>query len=395
MRHWVNSVWERIFQFYNAAFNKGVDRMDNSKIKSAQKFARKFLTRQQLEYPNFYVRYSHDIANVLGLRVCGAYVKNGEVAWKKQLLLVNALVIVSPVVLRVAFGSAGLDDTTFWTVYFVCLTAMCQLFSFAGVRVFHRLTPQLEISLTSKGMDNYKRWCSYTTALVPQLFAMSLSVALAVWVLHGIADKPIMKGGVDSLFWLAFIISAIYLSGGVWWIISGAILSWAISRPGCLKLFHPAPAFTPGVEALVRCYRMAFAGASIGCCSYLLPWLTWKKNIGESIFDSYSTLYLCVLACVSLSLIGILPDWMLSYVIQSERRALIEQLWQSVPEVSDVVDGKVDMVDSKSKLSSQFVLDYVSVVVSTPKTTASAGIVSLGVAMFSSFIPVVLAELVG
>ena len=57
--------------------------------------------------------------------------------------------------------------------------------------------------------------------------------------------------------------------------------------------------------------------------------------------------------------------------------------------------GKVDMVDSKSKLSSQFVLDYVSVVVSTPKTTASAGIVSLGVAMFSSFIPVVLAELVG
>jgi hypothetical protein len=86
---------------------------------------------------------------------------------------------------------------------------------------------------------------------------------------------------------------------------------------------------------------------------------------------------------------------MLSYVIQSERRALIEQLWQCVPEVSDVVDGKVDMVDSKSKLSSQFVLDYVSVVVSTPKTTASAGIVSLGVAMFSSFIPVVLAELVG
>lgn len=369
--------------------------MDNSKIKSAQKFARKFLTRQQLEYPNFYVRYSHDIANVLGLRVCGAYVKNGEVAWKKQLLLANASVIVSPVVLRVAFGSAGLDDTTFWTVYFVCLTVMCQLFSFAGVRVFHRLTPQLEISLTSKGMNNYKRWCSYTTALVPQLFAMALSVALAVWVLHGIADKPIMKGGVDSLFWLAFIISAIYLSGGVWWIISGAILSWAISRPGCLKLFHPAPAFTPGVEALVRCYRMAFAGASIGCCSYLLPWLTWKKNIGESIFDSYSTLYLCVLACVSLSLIGILPDWMLSYVIQSERRALIEQLWQCVPEVSDVVDGKVDMVDSKSKLSSQFVLDYVSVVVSTPKTTASAGIVSLGVAMLSSFIPVVLAELVG
>lgn len=53
------------------------------------------------------------------------------------------------------------------------------------------------------------------------------------------------------------------------------------------------------------------------------------------------------------------------------------------------------MVDSKGKLSSQFVLDYVSVVVSTPKTTASAGIVSLAVAMFSSFIPVVLAELVG
>ena len=166
--------------------------MDNSKIKSVQKFACKFLTRQQLEYPNFYVRYSHDIANVLGLRVCGAYVKNGEVAWKTQLLLVNALVIVSPVVLRIAFGSAGLDDTTFWTVYFVCLTVMCQLFSFAGVRVFHRLTPQLEISLTSKGMDNYKRWCSYTTALVPQLFATFLSVALAVWVLHGIADKHIM-----------------------------------------------------------------------------------------------------------------------------------------------------------------------------------------------------------
>lgn len=55
----------------------------------------------------------------------------------------------------------------------------------------------------------------------------------------------------------------------------------------------------------------------------------------------------------------------------------------------------MDVVDSEGKLSSQFVLDYVSIVVSTPKTTASAGIVSLGVAMFSSFIPVVLAELVG
>jgi len=384
-----------MLQLYNEVFVGGDYRMDNSRMKSVQKFARKCLTRQQLEYPSFYVRYSHDIANVLGLRVCGAYVKNGEVAWKKKLLLVNALVIVSPVVLRLAFGSARLNDTTFWTVYFVCLTVMCQIFSFAGVRVFHRLTPQLEICLTSKGMDNYKRWCSYTTALVPQLLATSLSVVLTVWVLRGIADKPIMRGGVDAIFWLAFIISAVYLSGGVWWIIAGAILSWAISRPGCLRLFHPAPAFTPGVEALVRCYRMAFAGASIGCCSYLLPWLTWKKNIEESIFDSYSTLYLCVLACVSLSLIGILPDWMLSYVIQSERRALIGKLWKYVPEVSDVVRGKVDVVDSEGKLSSQFVLDYVSIVVSTPKTTASAGIVSLGVAMFSSFIPVVLAELVG
>ena len=86
---------------------------------------------------------------------------------------------------------------------------------------------------------------------------------------------------------------------------------------------------------------------------------------------------------------------MLSYVVQSERRDIIERLWRYVPEVSDIVCDGLDVVDSETEVNSQFILDYVAIVVSTPKTTASAGIVSLGVAMFSSFIPILLTELVG
>lgn len=395
MQSWLNGIWAKAARICKVIPINSTSDTEYSNAENRPSFIVKYLTRPQLDYPNFYVRYSHDIANVLGLRICGAYVKGGEVAWKKHLVVVNILVVFSPIFLRLACGSVGFNDTTVWTGYFVGLTVVCQLFSFSGVHVFHRLTPQLENCLTNKGMEHYKRWCSYSTALVPQLLASVFSVILAAWILHGIASKHIMQGGVDSIFWLAYITSAVYLSGGVWWIIAGAILSWVISRPGCMKLFHPAPAFTPGVEELIRCYRMAFAGASIGCFSCLLPWLAWKKNIGESIFDSASTLYLCVLAFISLSLIGILPDWMLSYVVQSERRDIIERLWRYVPEVSDIVCDGLDVVDSETEVNSQFILDYVAIVVSTPKTTASAGIVSLGVAMFSSFIPILLTELVG
>lgn len=350
--------------------------------------------RPEESYPNFYYRYSYDIAHVLGLRVFGIYAKDGVVQARWALILINIVVILSPIAWSVAndfVNGDSLRDSLIgagWIAYFSGLTVVVQLFSLVGVHVFHSLTPYLEQCLTKKGMQRYERWASISTALFPQLMWACAWSALGCIVLFSITLEPAIATALNATWpsYISVAISAFYLSGGVWWVFAGSILSWRLAGRGCMRLLPYAPAMTPGLELLIRCYRLSFIGACVGVALCLTPALTWARILPKSSTATAVSMALISLSFLALVVIAILPDWMLTKVILRERHSLLATINECLPQRARALKN----VDERE----EYLLAWMQTLTGGPRGTVNEStIVTIIAALLSSTLPLMISRL--
>ena len=347
-----------------------------------------WVRRPQEVYPDFYFRYSHDIAHVFGLRIFGIYAIDGRVKVRRWQVIANILLIFTPILLGLflpaAVAHAKNLTSLFWLAYFAMLALVVQTFSLGGVHVFHGLTPELEKCLTKTGIRRYEGWAAVSTAFVPQLINAIVWVAAGCLALKLLSLEPSIRTSL-SIDWLSYAsvaISVTYLSGGIWWIFAGSILAWRLSGEGCMRLNPYAPAETPGIELLVRCYRLTFIGACIGVLLCLTPIISWTAMLSSSAVALAVGGALTVLSFFALLTVSIVPDWMLSKSIMRERHELLTRLEQYLP-------SNPSHVPSVSSLDS-FHQAWMQTLVSSPRSTISGSvIVTFIAALLSAVIPII------
>lgn len=297
--------------------------------------------REAATYPDLYTRYSTDIAHVLQLWVAGVRASGGRVRWKPRWAVFLALISIVPILtaafLDLRLGHHPPRGTSFtyygWLSYFSGLTWIEIIFGLGGVTVFHNLTSPLEKMLTQRGRNTYDRWADIATAPLPQAaFSVVFSVAAccALWIISltpGISRHLYVS--TPSYMSLGF--CSLFIAQGAYWIVSGTLLSILLTRPGHMTVDWYAPALTPGMELLARCYRLAFYGSSLGVAFCLFPVLAWAyKAPGTTLFLAVKVGLFIISVLAPLS-IAVVPQWRLSSVVAQERRAAIEYLRALLP----------------------------------------------------------------
>lgn len=346
-------------------------------------------------YPSFYYRYSHDIAHVFGLRIFGIYAHAGVVKIRWWLLFLNLVVIVAPIgagFIEYRISNASSSEALIsigWIVYFSFLAIVVQACSYAGVKVFHGMTPSVEQCLTRKGMARYERWASVSTALFPQLGWAVLWSALGCLALYLLTLEPVIAEAIH-VTWASYLsvgVSVFYLAGGIWWIFAGSLLSIFIAGDGCMRLLPYAPAMTPGLELLVRCYRLAFTGACVGVVLCLTPILTWTSVLPTSGVAVLTTLALVALSFLALIVVAILPDWMLSKAILRHRHRLLTSINDRLPQRPSTA-GRVETEE-------EYLLVWMQTLASTPRGTMSESVVvTIIAALLSSTLPLIITQFI-
>ncbi|GGO00395.1 hypothetical protein [Microbispora bryophytorum] len=272
-----------------------------------------------------------------------------------------------------------------WLIYFSLLVLVVTAFSWWGVKIFYQLTPQLEKMLSVAGRGAYDRWANITTATGPQLsFSMLFSV-VSVVAIRVAASVPGMSQRlyVDQASYLAVLVAAFFIGGGVYWIVVGTTLSIVLTRPGHLILHWYAPAHTPGMELLSRCYRMGFYGSSVGVALCLFPLLAWAYDGPDSTLLLIVKIALFLTAATATSLIAVIPQWRLSAVVAERRRRSLEDINALLPDtVERVSDG--DRSDPS-------LLAWLQVLTTTPATTVKESTVAgLLLGMATALLPYII-----
>lgn len=306
-------------------------------------------------YPSgydLYYRYSHDIGNVLGLRLIGLYARDGRVRWRAYPALISLALILSPFGLAVFLESytpspAGQRLAYYgWLLYFVSLCLVVSGLSWAGVSVFHGLTPALGEVLTDKGKRAYDLWADRATATGPQVLFGLIVSAGAVAALRLASQVPGMDHVVfiSPASYLSIAVSGFFISCGGYWILAGSILAVFLTQEGAMDLNWYAPIVTPGVELLARCYRLAFYGASVGVGLCLYPILSWAYAVPTTTLLSLVKGGLFVASLSAIMAIALVPQWRLTRTIAEARRAAFTELSSLLPrrpaEVTEDVDER-------------------------------------------------------
>ena len=332
---------------------------------------RSWWLRPQVQYPSLHYRYSYDIANVLELKTIGLYAQSGQVQWKKSYAVVMGTIALAPLGLALILSGTDLARPPRhlawgyfgWLVYFFCLSIFEIVLCLAGVRVFHNLTDHLEKALTQRGRDAYDRWANLTTANGAQLTFAIVFIGVACMALWVASSAHGMHGRLYVALpsYLAVATCAYFISQGTYWICTGTILSIVLTRIDHMKPSWYAPAHTPGIELLARCYRLAFYGASLGVALCLFPLLTWVYKGPDSGSLLAVKIGLFIAAVTAALIIAIIPQWRLSVVVANQRRAAIEQLEALLPpDVTSFVSGRQ---------SDSVILSWLQLVSASPSST--------------------------
>jgi hypothetical protein len=327
--------------------------------------------RPQIQYPSLHYRYAYDIANVLELKTIGLYAQSGRVRWRKSYSVVAAAIALAPLGLALTLTGTDLARPPRhltggyfgWLVYFFFLTLFEIVVSLTGVTVFHNLTDHLEKVLTQRGRDTYDRWANLTTSNGPQLaFAIIFAgvACVALWVassVHGMNSRLYIA--LPS--YLAVAICSYFISQGAYWVVTGTFLSILLTQANQMEPSWYAPAYTPGIELLARCYRLAFYSASLGVALCLFPLLTWVYKSPDSGPLLVVKIGLFVASVTTALIIAIIPQWRLSMVVANQRRGAIEQLEALLPsDVNSFVSGKQ---------SDPVILSWLQLVSASPSST--------------------------
>jgi hypothetical protein len=321
-------------------------------------------------YPTLHYRYAHDIGNVLILRFVGLQASNGVVTWRKRRALLAVSVMLSPlflaVILSVPTDVNGVLVFPYylWFVYFASLCSVVIMFAWAGVTVFHRLTPDLEEILTDDGRVAYDRWANITTAILPQSVFGVVFSSFALVALRLAARAPGMNSrlyvGPASYFSVG--LSGLIIAGGAYWILAGTILSAVLGRSRHMKLWWQAPGHTVGLDLLARCYRLTFYGASIGVALCLIPILSWAYGGPNSVLLSAVKTGLFIASATVVLAVAVIPQWQLSSVVAAARRSTLKELQRQLPLSSALA------IQSSSSTSDS-VAALIELVAGSPSTT--------------------------
>lgn len=327
--------------------------------------------RSDAQYPSLHYRYSHDIANVLEFQVVGTYAQSGKVLWKKSQVALVVIIALVPLGLAVLLAVMGVSHPPRelglayfgWLFYFLFLALFEVGTAWAGVSVFLNLTDSLESLLTKKGLGAYHRWANMATAPMPQLlFAIVFCFVscAALWVAASVHGMDV-RLYVAAPSYIAVAVSSFFISQGMYWIVAGTVLSISLTRPANMKLSWHSPAYTPGIELLARCYRLAFYGSSAGVALCLFPLLTWLYKGPSSDALLAIRIGLFVGSVTAALLIAVIPQWRLSTVVSQQRRLTIANIESLLPsDASSIIPGKP---------SDPTVLAWLQLVSTSPSTT--------------------------
>lgn len=345
--------------------------------------------RPKMPYPSLHYRYSHDIGNVLILRLAGFWAEKGVVRWRPGPAIFTTCLSLAPVVLAASGEFAEPKPLDAAVLYIVWVSYFCPFLvvvaiamSWSGVMVFHGLTDSLEKALTPRGRAFYNEWADVATSTPPQFILGSFLAVLAGFSVYftegmsGAAAPPITYVSYVSACTAGF-----YVGCAGYWIAAGSALSVPLTRADAMYLSPYAPANTPGVEMLGRCYRLAFYGAAVGVSLCLIPSMQWIYDV-NSMQATIFKVGLFVLGVTAVMVIGLLPQWRLSRMVADSRR---EAFGRISTELSRLGPNAGD--DPRHA----YLLTWLQTVTSSkPSTVSESAIVGLLLALATAFVPYVL-----
>lgn len=346
--------------------------------------------------PTLYYRYSHDIANVLGLRVAGYYAVDGKVKWKPWPALASLAAISSPLALAAMDScvhpvpAAQQGAYVGWLSYFAALAVVATVFSRIGVETFHRLTPYLEDALTEDGRLAYDRWSDVSTSLLPQALAgvvTAVAAVVALLLTSGIPGIGTELYVSIASYW-SLAVTGFYISGGPYWILAGTILSVPLTEPRRMQLNQYSPSLTPGLELLARCYNLAFVLCALGVSLVLIPMLSWAYSAPSSPMVFWIKGFLFVAGFGAVVTVALVPQYRLSHAVAESRRAELTRVTSALAR-NQASPAKEDA--SQAVLLTQLQ----TLTASPPATVASSTIVAVIVGLLSVAFPYVIQFMLG
>lgn len=308
-------------------------------------------------------QYPHAISRVFALRIAGVRVCKGEPSWSIRkaapFILVSAVPLATSLIMEWISPSQTplVQSYLGWHLYFILLDFISVLLPWFACQIFYRLMNDLEELLTVEGRKAYHMWAERYTHWCPQVIFMITAGCGGVLALYLAVRVPGVDGKLyvtptsySATFWASFLVA-----NSIYWISLGTVLSHAVTRRGRMILMWAAPARTPGLEGLARCYRHGFYMAAIGAAAYLTPLLYLAYPSPSSLEFDILKSALLLLSVTSTLAIAVLPQWWLSEVVSSTRaeslRSLRAKLPSKINEVGDWSDREFAGLDKFNQAS--------------------------------------------
>ncbi|MEV0735425.1 hypothetical protein AB0I51_05545 [Streptomyces sp. NPDC050549] len=254
-------------------------------------------------------------------------------------ILTFAAVVAAPFALALAhdliaqISTDTLSRRYFWLAYFSFVDVLCVWSQWVSCHMFHSLTPDLDDMLSARGKGAVHGWLDAKTSAVAQGTVMMSGAGSAAFLVYIASRSPKMTQllSIDLASYVSAAITGACVFNCMYWLAQGAHFARVVTRPGYLELSWISPANTPGVELLVRCYRMGSLLAAVGSAACIFPWVYWMNHAEPTILLRIAKWFLVVLSAGVLIPISFVPQWRLSMAVSEYRISVIRRISRELP----------------------------------------------------------------
>lgn len=284
-------------------------------------------------------RYPGDLARVTVLRCFGIRASGSRNTWNPKHSLPFLAVILVPLVL--ALGHQALGHPTaqgrtgyyFWLSYYVVLDLFVVLAQWVGCRAFHQAASSIDRMLTRRGRDAVDGWIDRGLRPGRQERWMGVGAVgscLTVWALSTVHEVSLHMY-IDLASYLNASLAGAAGANSLFWLLRASRLSRIVTKWGCLRLAWPAPARTPGIEALSRWYRIVTLWSVAGAAVAFAPWVWLSPYVARSGAFLVTKWVLAGILLVAIVLFGFYSQWRLSQAVLEKRAAVLRMLARRLP----------------------------------------------------------------
>lgn len=304
-------------------------------------------------------RYAADLARVTVLRWFGIRASGSRNTWNPWHSLPFLAVILCP--LAFALGRQVLAGPTeqgwgaycFWLSYCVLLDLFVVLAQWVGCRAFHRAAPSVDRMLTRRGKDAVHGWIDRGMRPGRQerwMLLGALASCLTVWALSTVGEVS-RHMHIDAMSYATVSMSGAAGANSLFWLLRASRLSRLVTKWGCLKLAWPAPARTPGIEALSRWYRIVTLWTMAGSAVAFGPWVWLSPYVARSGAFLVTKWVLVGIVLVAVVLFGFYSQWRLSQAVLEKRAAVLNTLARRLPRR---IPGSRPLTDDEAQMAELF-----------------------------------------